>query len=101
MSTQEELLKILPQLYTDLKAGKMDTLNEFLVVYKHVKVHELTSETEKLLLKEMCQDATKTIELQCGREYGFGEIKGDKQATELYKLTPEQVAGLPKKQYSR
>ena len=33
--------------------------------------------------------------LQCGWKYGFGEIKGDKRATKLYKFTPEQLAGLP------
>ena len=38
ISTTEELLKILPQLYADLSEGKTDTLKEYTVIYKHLPI---------------------------------------------------------------
>ena len=76
ISSQPDLLKILPQLFSDLTSGKLDTLEEFLVVYNHIKINEPTSETEKMILEEMCHEAAKSVERQCGREYGFGTIQG-------------------------
>ena len=92
---QEELLKILPQLYSDLVAGNMDTLSEYIVTYKHVPVSTDLSEIESKLLLLMCQHAAKSLKLQCGREYGFNDHKDEERATDLTKLSLEQLFGLP------
>ena len=56
-------------------------------------INEPDSELEKEILKRMCVDAAEGIKLQCGREYGFSEIKP--RATQLDKLTPAELLGLP------
>ena len=71
--TQDDLCKIFPQLHKDLQNGLLDTLSSYMVEYRHIIIEEPTSEVEISLLKQMCCDAAKTIELQCGREYGIGE----------------------------
>ena len=87
IGTQEDLCKIFPQLYEDLAKGCMDTLTTYMVKYRHIDVQTPSSELEVQLLKEMCHHAARTIELQCGRKYGFGSHKDDKvRATEIFKL---------------
>ena len=73
ISSQEELLRVFPKLYDDLQKGKMDTLEQYLVKYRHIVVSPPTNETETLLLESMCQNASKSMMLQCGREYGFAD----------------------------
>ena len=74
----------------------MDTLSDYLVVYKHVSIKPPTSETDQLLLKAMCEAASKSLLLQCGHEYGFGqEIDAPVCATQLHLLSKEDLAGLP------
>ena len=92
---QEELLKILPQLYQDLSVGNMDTLDQYLVKYKHVPVRTDLTELENKLLLLMCKHAAKSIKLQCGREYGFSDPGDELRATDLSKLTLEDLFGLP------
>ena len=48
MSTQSELLEILPILVSDLYEGKLDTLDKFSVKWTHVNViyHEPDTELE-------------------------------------------------------
>ena len=54
----------------------------------HVQVP--TTELEKEILVKMCHDAAKTIERQCGREYGFGKFQDSQpRATEIFKLPSE------------
>lgn len=96
VSSQDELLNIFPRFYHDLLCGNMDSMNEFLVIYPHVKITKPTSEVELLLLNEMCKDAADALDMQCGREYGFGKFKDKEQrATKLYDLTTEQLKDLP------
>ena len=98
ISTQEELLTILPKLYADLVEKKMDTLDCFLVHYRHVKIHKPTTETEKHLLDLMCVEAAKVLLRQCGREYGFGDVEEDEvgeRATKLNLLSSQELAHLP------
>ena len=71
ISGQSQLFHIFPKLYKDLSNGKMDTLKDFLVSYKHLPADEPESEIVQELLKCMCTDAAEGIKLQCGREYGF------------------------------
>ena len=97
VSTQQDLCNIFPQLYKDLSEGSMNTLDNFSVQYRHVTVITPSSDMEKALLKEMCHHAAKCIELQCGREYGFGNHTDESdppRATQIYKLTPAEKDGL-------
>ena len=82
VGTQDDLSKILLNLFEDLSLGKMDTLDSYIVQYRHIKIEEPVSELEVKLLKDMCVHASKTIELQCGREYGFGQYT-DIRATQI------------------
>ena len=89
ISTQEELLTILPKLYADLVEKKMDTLDRLLMHYRHVKIHKPTTETEKNLLDLMCVEAAKVLLRQCGREYGFGkEAKNSGERQKMLQSTP-------------
>ena len=86
-----------PQLYHDLARGSMDTLDKYTVKHRHLVVESPKTELENALLSEMCTKAPETIELQCGREYGFGErLNENPRATAIYKLTPEERKGLEK-----
>ena len=93
MTNYIQLLSIFPKLYTDLTLSNIDTLNEYSVIYKHLQINEPDSELGKEILKPMCVDAAEGIKLQCGREYGFSEI--EPRATQLDKLTPAELLGLP------
>ena len=92
---QEELLTILPQLYLDLSEGNMNTLDKYTVTYKHVPVSTDLSNLELRILLFMCQHAAESLKLQCGREYGFADPGEEGRATDLTKLTPEELFGLP------
>ena len=89
VGTQDDLCKILPKLFEDLSVGKLGTLEAYTVQYRHIDIEEPTSELEITLLKDMCVHASKTIKLQCGREYGFGQYN-DIRATHIHKLTVEE-----------
>ena len=94
ISDQSQLLHIFPNLYEDMSNGKMDTLKEFLVSYKHLPIDELESEVVQELLKGMCTDAAEEIKLQCGREYGFSDSEPSR-ATQLDKPSANELTGLP------
>ena len=49
VSDQATLLKIFAKLYADLKQGNTDTLQHFIVKYRHVPVKTLSSKLEKVL----------------------------------------------------
>ena len=50
VSSQEKLLQILPQLFNDLKEGRMDTLKDYIIDSPYVKFHKPTADTvEKIL----------------------------------------------------
>ena len=93
VSSQEELLKIMPQLYKDLLMNKVDTLNKFVVKISGISTPTLTSETAEMVVKEMCQDAAEVLKLQCGKEYGFSS--DPQRATDISKLNSQQLEGLP------
>ena len=61
ISSQPDLLKIFPQLYAHLVDGKMDTLREFSLEYRHIQIANPTSYTESLLLEKMCTQAAKAL----------------------------------------
>ena len=81
ISSQEELLRVSPKLCEDLQKGKMDAFEQYLVKYCHIVVSPQTNQTETLLLESMCQNASKSMMLQCGREYGFADKNEPARAT--------------------
>ena len=95
ISSQEELLRVFPKLYEDLQKGKMDTLEQYLVKYRHIVVSPPTNETEALLLESVCLNASKSMMLQCGKEYGFADKNEPARATQSNLLTAEELAQLP------
>ena len=83
---QDDLVVIFPQLYTDLKAGRVSTLKDYVVRRHHYQVRELTSDAEKLLLNKFCQQGAAVIKLQCGREYFPGET-ATKSYTDIFSFS--------------
>ena len=95
VNSQDKLLEIFRELFQDLKNGKIHTLSNYLIVYMYVPIEPPTSETDHLLLKAMCEGASKSILLQCGHESGFGqEIGTPVYSTQLHLLSKEGLAGL-------
>ena len=47
ISSQPDLLKVFSQLYVDLVDGKMETLREFFVEYRHIQI-EIRQATQNL-----------------------------------------------------
>ena len=94
-SDQAALLKIFPKLHHDLKNGNMNTLQDFIVNYRHVPVNEPNTDLEKEILILMCSDAGDGIQMQCGREYGFAAEGEKPRATELYMMSQQELDYLP------
>ena len=94
-SSQKDLLQILPSLYHDLADGKVHTLDKHRVSFNHPPVTEPDSELLKKILYLMCVDAAYAVKLQCGSEYGFADDSELPRATQLDKLTEEELFGLP------
>ena len=93
ISTQDDLCQILPKLHMDLLTGSLDTLNAYVIEHRHMKIKAPSTELEEELVTQMCFDAAKVIELQCGREYGFGKmsnISANIRATQIHKLPVDQ-----------
>ena len=93
VSSQKELLDILPTLHKDLLNCKVDTLSKFVVSIRGLRNPILSSDTAEMIVREMCVAAAEAIKLQCGREYGFSD--GKLRATDISKLTSSEIAGLP------
>ena len=96
--SQDDLVRLFPELWNDLKQGDMNTLSRYEVAYKHVPVASPSNTCEQKLVKLMCEDAAKTIERQCGREYGFGKDYGigtRKRATDLLTTSPDDRKSMP------
>ena len=93
ISSQDDLLTILPKLHEDLKKKKKDTLHNFIVKIHGMPVPSISTELEKEIVGMMCIAAADAIQRQCGREYGFSSEP--LRATDLSKLTREQRRGLP------
>ena len=94
LSTQENLLTILPQLHNDLANRNVETLSKFKVDYSF-EPKEPESPVEKYILGLFCEKASSDLATQRGREYGFGEQANSARATELYRLDPKSLDYLP------
>ena len=93
VSSQIQLLEILPKLYSDLTDGKIDTLQNYVVSVHGISSPVLTNNLSTKILKMMCTSAASAVKLQCGREYGFGDDKA--RATDLSLLNGSDLEGLP------
>ena len=93
ISSQGDLLQILPKLYDELYEGKTNTLSHFVVKMHGIPVPQLSSEVSKEIVKLMCASAAEAMKLQCGREYGFSDLPG--RAADISKLSTGERTGLP------
>lgn len=72
----------------------MGTLHPYIVIYKHVAIVTNLSTLEELIVPLTCKDAAKALKLYC-QEYRFCDKKVfSKQATDLTKLTHEELKDL-------
>ena len=100
-SDQNKLCEMLPLLCKDLQLKKLDTLEEFLVPWRHVQVQDTKmadlSKLEQFVLGKMCHQAAVGVELQCKREYWESpESNPDSlRATRLNLLSAEERSLLP------
>lgn len=95
ISSQEELLEIIPKLHADLLLMNTDTLNKFILNMRGIPVPTLTSDAAKEIVGKMCISAAESIKRQCGREYGFADDDQKLRATDISILTTEELEGLP------
>ena len=94
--SQTELCTLLPQLYHDLLRKKIDTLKEYVVSIRRVKVEAPKSEVGSEIIDLMCLEAASGILLQCRREYGFPEDLEDvPRDTDISQLTAGEREKLP------
>ena len=73
----------------------METLKEYIVLYRHVMVDKLTEKVGITLLVKMCKHATVKVQQTSGREYGFVYPFSKPRAIELKKLTQKVLENLP------
>ena len=77
VSTQKDLVSILPCLHDDLLEKKTNTLSQYRVPYSF-QLDEPESPIELYLLGEMCTQAGKDLAKQRGREYGFSDASNNR-----------------------
>ena len=74
----------------------MDTLNDFIIEYPHVKVLKPKKDIEFKILHMMCVDTAEVLARHAGREYGFGNhTDALPRATQINLLTVEEREHLP------
>ena len=73
---------------------KTDTLSSFVVNIPGINPPSLTNNLRKVIIQQMCEAAGKTVQVQCGREYGFSN-KSDVKTTVLTVLDSKDLEGLP------
>jgi hypothetical protein len=97
ISSQEELLDIIPKLYQALLNMKTNTLQKFVVNIRGMPVPTLTIDASREIVAKMCVSAAESLHRQCGREYNFGfaDDDHDLRATDISTLTTDELEGLP------
>ena len=93
-SSQKDLVQILSALYLDLAGCEMRRLDKYCVSYKHLPVAEPDSDLMKEILHVICVGAAYGMKLQCSREYRFAGDSQLPRATQLDKLTEDELFGL-------
>lgn len=92
-STQEDCVKMFPELYRDLCDKRLDTLRNFKVDYSF-EIPSIDSNIVRCLIDNFCVQASSDLKTQKGREYGFGNDK-KLRATDLSSLSQSELKGLP------
>ncbi|KAG1715052.1 Myosin-VIIa [Nymphon striatum] len=92
ISSQGQLLELLPKLHNDLIKGKIDTLQNYIVSIHGMPTPTLSNNLSTKIIEMMCATAASAVKLQCGREYGFSEVK--LRATDLSLLSEKDLEGL-------
>ena len=67
VSTQQDLLQVFSKLYEDLSNGLMNTLDDYVIHYPHIKILTPTSELCCNILNKMCLHADQVFDRQTGR----------------------------------
>ncbi|KAG1655098.1 CAAX prenyl protease 2 [Nymphon striatum] len=88
-----QLLELLPKLHNDLIKGKIETLQNYIVSIHGMPTPTLSNNLSTKIIAMMCATAASAVKLQCGREYGFSEVK--LRATDLSLLSDKDLEGLP------
>jgi hypothetical protein len=91
---QADFKHIMPQLYNDLTCKKTDTLANYVVNYSFV-VKPVGDVIGEIIIDQFCMQASKDLQLQKGREYGFSSDRGKQRATNLAALSENEIEGLP------
>ena len=95
LSSQNDLLRTLPQLYDDLSVKCLDTLSDYKASYSF-DVLKPTSTVEKHVLGLVCVRAASHLATLRGHEYGFELQEGVScHATTLHMLDPSKLQYLP------
>lgn len=94
VGTQENFVNLLPLLYEDLLAGKIDTLVDYKVTYKF-KFDEVPDQLEQSMLDIFSRQAASNLLIARGKEYGIGEQAGKERGTKLYLMSKNDLCGLP------
>ena len=68
VSTQEELVDIIPKLYNDLLEKKIATLDKFVVKMRRMPDPELSTDVATIIVGRIYLSAVECIKRQCGRE---------------------------------
>ena len=90
LSSQSDLLQLLPQLKKDLEKGILETLSKFDVNYFFM-IDKPSSNLKRLILQKFSEKAAVDLTTPRGREYGFCEVKQNPRVTDLTKLTMKQL----------
>ena len=81
LSSQSDLLQLLPQLKKDLEKGILETLSKFEVNYSFM-INKPSSNFERLILQKFSEKAAVDLTTQRGREYKFCEVEQNPHATD-------------------
>ena len=95
ISSQSDLVAILPKLFHDLSNCNLNTMAQYSISWTHIKVTSSTtpfSELDSFILNRMCVKSAKGIQLQCSREYW--DDADNNRATKLHKLDSEELSNL-------
>ncbi|KAG1681045.1 Pyruvate carboxylase, mitochondrial [Nymphon striatum] len=93
ISSQGQLLELLPKLHNDLIKGKINTLQNYIVSIHSMPTPTLSNNLSTKIIEMMCATAASAVKLQCGREYRFSKVK--LRATDLSLLSEKDLEGLP------
>ncbi|KAG1650219.1 hypothetical protein GQR58_028234 [Nymphon striatum] len=93
ISSQCQLLELLPKLHNNMIKGIIDTLQNYIVSIHSMPTPTLSNNLSTKIIEMMFATAASAVKLQCGREYGFSDVK--LRAADLSLLSEKDLEGLP------